>query len=167
MSEWVILGSIVGIFGIKGYVRVNSYTEPRLNILRYKPLFLKKNGAWREYTIEAVCNHSTWLILKIAGVNNRLQAAELIQCEIAVQRLQLPEPLPGEYYWYDLKGACVVTLNKVVLGNINYIFATGSNDVMVVNDGTRERLIPFIKDTVVREVDIFKQIVVVDWDPDF
>ena len=166
MSDWVVLGRISGLFGVQGWVRVFSHTEPREGIVRYSPVFLKQRDEWRLIEIEAGRAHGQGVVLKFAGHDDRDQAATLLQCEIAVRRAQLPLPKPGEYYWVDLEGLQVVTLDGVELGTVDTLFATGANDVMVVR-GERERLVPFIRGDVIVEVDLERRLLRVDWDPDF
>jgi 16S rRNA processing protein RimM len=90
----------------------------------------------------------------------------LIGCEIGVRREQLPPTSPGEYYWSDLEGLTVVTVQGEMLGTVDHLIETGANDVMVVH-GERERLIPFVMQQVVVDVDLGKGEIRVDWDKDF
>ncbi len=166
MSDWVVLGRVSGLFGVQGWVRVFSHTEPREGIVRYNPVFLQRRDEWQPFEIEAGRAHGAGVVLKFVGYDDRDQAATLLQCEIAVRRAQLPPPEPGEHYWADLEGLRVVTLDGLELGTIASLFATGANDVLVVQ-GERERLLPFIKDRVVVEVNLEQRLMRVDWDPDF
>ncbi|HHW78408.1 MAG TPA: ribosome maturation factor RimM [Xanthomonadaceae bacterium] len=166
MSDWIVLGRVSGLFGVRGWVRVFSHTEPREGIVRYNPIFLRRRDEWQPFEIEAGHAHGAGVVLKFAGCDDRDQATALLQADIAVRRAQLPPPEPGEYYWADLEGLRVVTLDGVELGTIASLFATGANDVMVVR-GERERLLPFIKDRVVVEVNLEQRLMKVDWDPDF
>jgi len=161
-----VLGRVSGLFGVRGWVRVFSHTEPREGIVRYNPIFLRRRDEWQPFEIEAGHAHGAGVVLKFAGCDDRDQATALLQADIAVRRAQLPPPEPGEYYWADLEGLRVVTLDGVELGTIASLFATGANDVMVVR-GERERLLPFIKDRVVVEVNLEQRLMKVDWDPDF
>ncbi|HRF44576.1 MAG TPA: ribosome maturation factor RimM [Candidatus Competibacteraceae bacterium] len=165
-DNWVVLGRVSGLFGVQGWVRVFSHTEPRHGIVSYNPVFLNRQGKWQSSTIEDGRAHGAGVVLKFAGYDDRDQAATLIQSAIAVRRKQLPPPAPGEYYWTDLEGLCVVTLEGAKLGTVSRVFATGANDVLVVT-GERERLLPFVKDQVVVEVDLGQGLLRVDWDPDF
>lgn len=166
MSDWIVLGRVSGLFGVRGWVRVFSHTEPREGIVRYNPIFLRRRDEWQPFEIEAGHAHGAGVVLKFAGCDDRDQATALLQADIAVRRAQLPPPEPGEYYWADLEGLRVVTLDGVELGTVASLFATGANDVMVVR-GERERLLPFIKDRVVVEVNLEQRLMKVDWDPDF
>ncbi|MBE2293884.1 MAG: ribosome maturation factor RimM [Phycisphaerales bacterium] len=166
MSDWVVLGRVSGLFGVQGWVRVFSHTEPREGITRYDPIFLRRHGEWQLFKIEAGRAHGPGVVLKFVGCDDRDQAASLLQSEIAVRRAQLPPPGPGEYYWTDLQGLQVITLEGVDLGVVESVFATGANDVLVVR-GERERLLPFVRGQVVVEIDLAQRRLRVDWDPDF
>ncbi len=166
MSDWVVLGRVSGLFGVNGWVRVFSHTEPREGIAHYAPVFLKRRDEWQVFKIEAGRAHGAGVVLKFAGCDDRDQAAALIHSDIAVRRAQLPPPRPGEYYWADLEGLRVVTLAGVELGVVSHLLATGANDVLVVR-GERERLLPFVQGPVVVEVNLEQRLLRVDWDPDF
>ncbi|MFO1423098.1 MAG: ribosome maturation factor RimM [Candidatus Competibacteraceae bacterium] len=166
MTDWVVLGRVSGLFGVNGWVRVFSHTEPREGIIRYHPVHLRRQGEWREFRIEAGRVHGAGVVLKFAGCDDRDQAAALIQSDIAVRRAQLPPPGPNEYYWTDLEGLRVVTLENMELGTVSHLLATGANDVLVVK-GERERLLPFVRGQVVIEVNLEQRLLRVDWDPDF
>jgi 16S rRNA processing protein RimM len=91
----------------------------------------------------------------------------LVGQDIQVARSQLPPAASGEYYWVDLEGLAVSSADGVALGRVSHLFATGANDVLVVRDGDRERLIPYVMGSVVLAIDLAAQQMVVDWDPDF
>ncbi len=166
MSDWVVLGRVSGLFGLQGWVRIFSHTDPREGIVRYNPVFLLRQGEWQPFTIETGRAHGAGVVLKFVGCEDRDQAAALIQSDIAVPRTQLPPSKPGEYYWTDLEGLQVITLDGVVLGVVDHLFATGANDVLVVK-GERPRLLPFVKGQVVVDINLEQRQVRVDWDPDF
>lgn len=161
----VVLGRISGLFGIKGWVKIHSDTDPRSNILNYPSWYLMNGGEWREYQIRNGRPQGRSVVASLEGVDDRDQAAGLVGAEIAVPREQLPDADPDEYYWTDLEGLVVVNLQGVQLGRVERLFPTGSNDVMVVA-GDRERLVPFSEGVVV-EVDLQQGRITVDWDPDF
>lgn len=163
----VTLGKISGVFGIKGWVKVFSHTARREGILDYNPWFLRVAGEWRPWQIEQGNVQGKGVIVaQLEGLNERSQAESLVGCEIAVPREQLETLRPGEYYWVDLVGLEVVTIDGKVLGTVDHLFETGANDVMVVR-GDRERLVPWIQEQVVKSVDLQGKRMVVDWDPDF
>jgi len=160
------MGHIGGLYGVRGWLRVVSGTIPREGLLNYNPLHLHLDGQWQAFHVEAGQAHTKGLLLKFAGCDDRDRAARLVGCEIAVQREQLPDPAPDEYYWADLKGLRVITQDSVELGTVAELLETGANDVLVVQ-GDRERLIPFLQGSVISEVCLEEGTIRVDWDPDF
>lgn len=165
-TEMVILGKIAGVFGIKGWVKVFSHTAAMSNILDYTPWFLQIAGEWQPYKIVTGQLQGKTLVAQLVGVDDRSVAEKLVGCPIAVAREQL-RPLPaGEYYWADLIGMEVMTTAGVCLGKVDYLFETGANDVLVVQ-GERERLVPWIMQDVIRTVSLPERRIVVDWDLDF
>lgn len=164
-QRWVPLGRITGVYGVRGWVKVYSDTVPVTNILDYPRWHLEQNGRREERGLLEGRPHGKGIVARLEGCNDRDQALLLIGAQIAVPRGELPEPTADQYYWADLEGLQVVTLEGVELGRIDHLFGTGANDVMVVR-GERERLLPFI-DTVVCAVDLEQGRLTVDWDPGF
>lgn len=162
----VVVGRVAGVYGVMGWVKVYSYTRPRENLLGYGRWHLGKEGAWRPVELEAAGPRGKGLVAKIAGVDGRDEARAWIGWEIAVPRDELPPLAEGEYYWSDLLGLRVRTTDGQDLGRVARLMETGANDVLVVQ-GDRERLIPFIPEQVVRSVDLGEGELEVDWDPDF
>ena len=163
----LLVGKIVGLHGVQGWIKLESYTEPRVKIFDYKPWRIDAVG--RESEIENVHGRQQGkgLIGKLSGYDDRDAAATLIGASIRIPRSQLPRSLPGEHYWADLEGLEVATVEGVALGRVSHLFATGANDVLVVKDATRERLIPFVSGQFVKEVDMQNSKITVDWDPEF
>ena len=162
----VVLGQVNGLFGVRGWVKVFSHTDPRENILRYGPWRLTLEGRSREFRVLEGRRQGKGIVARLEGLDDRDQAAAWLGAEISVPREQLPEPGPGEYYWADLIGLEVKTMDGVALGRVSHLFRTGANDVMVVQ-GERERLVPFVQEDVVREVDLEAGRIRVVWDPEF
>ncbi len=170
-DEVVLMGRIDGLFGIKGWVKIYSYTRPRDAILKHRSWYLKfasgkDADGWREIEVAEGRMQRAGVVARLKGVDDRDAAAALVGVEIAIGRSELPKLKRGEYYWADLEGLKVVTLEGVELGTISNLFETGgANDVMVVR-GDRERLVPYTKH-VVHEVDLKRGVIRVDWDKDF
>lgn len=163
----VTLGRVSGAYGLQGWIRVRSDTSPPENIAAYSPWYLVRGAEQTIREVEAGRAHGRGMVVKLAGCDDRDAAEALIGRDIAVRRDQLPDTTePGEHYWADLVGLRVETLDGVELGHIEQLFETGSNDVMVVQ-GDRERMIPYIWGQVVREVDLEAGSMRVAWDPDF
>jgi 16S rRNA processing protein RimM len=165
-EKFVLLGKVVGVHGVRGELKLESYTEPRTQIFRYSPLLMR--SAAGERTIDGCRGRAQGkgIVAELPGVDGRDAAMALVGTEIWVARSALPKAKPGEYYWCDLEGLEVVTVEGVSLGKVSHLVATGANDVLVVNDAERERLIPFLPGQFVTEVDLEGRITV-DWDPEF
>jgi 16S rRNA processing protein RimM len=166
MDERVELGRITGLFGIKGWVKVFSYTEPRINIAAYPVWQLRSAEGERSVQVEVCKANGKAIVAKLAGIEDPDQAAALVGADIAVGRDELPAPEPGRYYWSDLEGLTVRTASGSALGQVHHLIETGAHDVLVVR-GERERLIPFVPGETVTEVNLDQGLLMVDWDPDF
>jgi 16S rRNA processing protein RimM len=162
----VRLGDICGVHGVKGWVKVHSYTEPRSNLADYSNWLLSASGRQRLVHVEAATMSGKNLIAKLPGVDDRDAAQALIGTEIFVRKSELPACAPGEYYWADLQGLEVRSLSGAVLGIVTGLIATGANDVLVVS-GPRAGLIPYIAGSIVHRVDLEAGLMVVDWDASF
>jgi len=158
----IVLGRVSGLYGVRGWVRVFSGTEPRENILRYSPWLLDGQAL----AVVEGKRHGKGVVARLSGCDDRDQAAALIGKTIAVRRAQLPPPRADEFYWADLEGLLVETLNGTGLGRVSHLFETGANDVLVVQ-GERERLLPFVWDEVIKDVDFDAGVICVDWDASF
>jgi len=165
-QQRVILGKVGGLYGVRGWVKLWSFTDPVENLLDYQEVELGREGAWRVARLAEGRRQGQALVARFEGCADRDDAALLVGAELAVMRDRLPAPAAGEYYWADLAGLKVVTTAGVELGRVDHMMATGANDVMVVK-GERERLLPFLPGRFVHEVDLAGGLIVVDWDPDF
>lgn len=163
----ILLGYIHGLFGIKGWVKVFSYSRPRDQILTYKNWYLGANGE-RVFQLEQGRSHNESVLAKLVSVDNRDQAAALISQKIWVDEAELPALAADEYYWYQLVGLHVVDTNGNELGKIIRLLETGANDVMVLLDGHGvEHLVPYIMHQVIKEVNLVDHKMVVDWNVEF
>lgn len=167
LPKRILVGTIMGAFGVRGEVKIQSHTVPETAIFRYGPWLLRDpRGGERE--LEGVRGRAgaKGVVAHLPGVDDRDAAEALRGTDIYIARDALPPPKPGEYYWVDLEGLRVETVEGVELGRIDHLFATGANDVLVVR-GERERMVPFVQPDVVTRVDFDAGLVVVDWDPEF
>ncbi len=162
----VTLGQIGSPFGVQGWVKVNSYTEPVDEILDFPAWHLRvRGGEFRVLRLAEGRRHGDGLVARLEGVTDRDEAARLTLCDITVPRGALPPLASGEHYRADLEGLEVVTTEGVVLGRLDHFVETPANAVMVVL-GAREHWIPLVRPHL-RSVDLAAGRVVVDWDPDF
>lgn len=165
-QDRITLGKIVGLYGVQGWIKVFSHTDPKENIFAYQPWLVKFKGEWREMSVTAHRSQGKGLVAKIESFDDREIARQLIGSEVAILRSQMPKAGKDEYYWADLVGLDVVTVEGVELGKVDHLIATGANDVLVVK-GERERLVPFVMEIYVKKVDIDGGVIEVDWDPEF
>ena len=163
-SEVVSMGWISGAHGILGWVKVHSDTEPREAIFEYQPWLMGTD--LKPVNLVEGRRQGKHLVAKLEGVSERDTAESLTGQTIAILREQLPKLPRSQYYWADLIGLSVRNHEGVDLGTIKEILATGANDVLVVQ-GDKERLIPFVSRQYVVEVDLAARSATVNWDPDF
>ena len=163
----ILLGRIHGAFGVRGELKLESFTEPAATIFRYQPWTLR-DAQGRECELSGARGRETnkGLVATFADIADRDAAEGLRGTEIYVPRSALPPPKPGEYYWVDLEGLRVVNTEGADFGTVSHLFSTGANDVLVAR-GERERMIPFLEPDYIRSVDFDAGVVTVDWDADF
>ena len=162
----LVMGRLAAPYGVKGWLRVTSYTELPGNLLDYSPWYLRRQDKWQATTIVSARAHGKGLVVQLKGCDDRDAAAMLTGTEIGVYRSQLPAAEADEFYWSDLVGMQVIAQDDRVLGKLDHLFETGANDVMVVK-GEQQYLVPYIEGQVVQSVDLEARIIRVDWDPDF
>lgn len=172
-SETLVVGKVGAPYGVRGWVKITSYTEYPAGIFDYQPWLIRQGEGVKALQVDQWREQGKSLIAKLAGVDDRDAADRLKNLEISIVADQLPELEEGEFYWRDLVGLKVVTEKGYDLGTVKELFETGSNDVLVVranvNDafGQKERMLPFLMDQVVKQVDLAAKTMVVDWDPEF
>lgn len=174
-SNLVNVGRITAVYGVKGWVKVHSYTEPQENLFEYHPWFLKTKYGVKKIEIDDARPHGDAFVAHIVGVDDRDLALQYTAADIAIERDLLPELDDGEYYWSQLEGLVVFTQfdgKRQRLGTISKIMETGANDVLVVaadaeSIDKRERLIPYVPEQFVLSVDLDTGEMLVDWDPEF
>ncbi|MEI6703133.1 MAG: ribosome maturation factor RimM [Deltaproteobacteria bacterium] len=153
-DELIPVGKISATHGIRGHLKLYSYSGNIESLQCSETVFLKGKGSqFKEFVLNSVTPHAGGFILTLDGFSDIDQVQPLVGSEICLKRSQLPEPAEDEYYWRDLIGLTVVTDQGFVLGPIADIFETGSSDIYVVRGNNKEYLIPAIAD-VISEVDI-------------
>lgn len=171
-ADETVLGRITAVFGIKGWVKIHSYTDPVENILDYRQWVLRQDGRRRLVTVSQGKRHGKGLVALLREVDDRDAAQALCGSEIAVESLALPSLPAGEYYWHQLEGLRVFTDGGLDLGHVDHLIETGANDVLVVKptdssiDG-RERLVPYLPEQVVLDIDLPGNRMTVAWDAEF
>ena len=166
-QKQVLLGRVRGAFGVRGELKLESFTDPADAIFRYQPWSLRDaRGAARELTGARGRVTPKGIVARFPDIEDRDAAEALLGTEVWVPREALPPPKPGEYYWIDLEGLRVVNTEGADFGTVSHLFSTGVNDVLVAH-GDRERMIPFVEPDYVTSVDFDAGVITVDWDADF
>ena len=161
----IILGCVGATYGVRGWVKINSYTDPVTNILDYSEWFIEHQGQWRAISVEAAKPHGNGIIAKLAGIDDPETAKRYTNNPIGVDRTLLPKPLDNEYYWDDLIDLTVTNTVGATLGKVVEVRNTGANDILII-EGDKRHLVPFI-DHVIQAVDLANQSIIVDWDEEF
>lgn len=164
-ERWVVLGRIGGAFGVQGWVRIHSYTDPPDNILEYGRWRIGRGGGWQDIEVEAARVTAKGVLAKLAGIETPEDARMHAGADIAVTRSELPPPAEGEYYWSDLEGLEAVTKEGVPLGRVDHFRTTPAGTVVIVR-GEREHWIPFVRERIAG-VDLAAGRIVLDWGADW
>lgn len=161
------VGKVHGAFGVRGEVKLESFTEPRSAIFRYQPWVLRDaRGVERECEGAKGRETPKGVVATLPGIDDRDAAEAARGLDVFVPREALPPPKPGEYYWVDLEGLRVRNVEGADFGVVSHLFSTGANDVLVAH-GDRERMIPFVLPDYIVSIDFDAGLVTVDWDPEF
>jgi len=168
-DEFVLLGKISGVFGVKGWMKIFSFTEPRKNILSYSPIYMSRKGEWIEMEVSGGRVQGKGVVLGLANVTDPDQVLPLIGSELAIKRSQLKPAAKDEFYWSQLIGLTVINMNDEVLGKVDSLLETGAHDVLLVKDKERktEQLIPYVMEEVIQLVDLDEALIRVDWELDY
>jgi 16S rRNA processing protein RimM len=160
-GPWIELGRVLGPFGVRGWVRIESFTEPRAGILAYRTWHLRRLGERRMVRVQEARPHGRQFAVRIEGCADRDGAARLAGDAIEVPRSALPPLGAREYYRADLVGMTVRQMGGEILGTVAYFVDTPAHAVMVVQ-GERERWVP-ASARHLRRVDLAERTVWVDW----
>ena len=180
-EQYYILGKISGFYGVKGWVKLYSYTDPRDNIVKYSSLNIKLPGQqcsaeqWQTIKLDAGKIHGKGVIANFSGYDTREAAASLIGSELSVQRGDFKPSAQDEYFWADLIGLQVINLEGIELGLVSRLMETSANDVLVVKafesgaetQSEEEILIPFVQPLYIKGVDLKSGVISVDWHADW
>ena len=172
MSDVLKAGRFLGAFGIKGWVKVHSETSPKANILDYQPWYLLRGGKWQAVEVAEAAMHDKGPVVRLKGMDDRTAAEALSGVEIGIAAESLPALPEGEFYWRELIGLRVVTMEGILLGVVEQLLETGANDVMVVvpcegSVDEEKRLLPWVQGPVVQRVDTVARVITVDWGTDW
>ena len=159
------MGRIVGPFGVKGWVKVKTFTERPEALGGFAEWLVRSGGQWEARALEGFEMHAKGPVAKLGGCDDREGALRLRERDVAVTRGELGEPGEGSIYWIDLVGLAVVDECGATLGTVEGLFESGETSVLVVS-GAKRRLIPFVPDYV-KAVDRDARRITVDWKPEY
>ena len=171
VEDLIVFGKITSVHGVRGEVKIYSFTDPIDNLLGYPAWTLKRDGEVKQVELVSGRLQGKILVAKLKGLDDREVARTFAGFDICVPRALLPDLDDGEYYWHQLEGLKVIDLQGQLLGRLDHLLETGSNDVMVVKPcpgslDDRERLLPYTEQCV-QKVDLAAGEMRVDWDADF
>ena len=169
VDRMIVLGRLGAAWGIKGSIKVESYTDPPASILRYPVWHVATlDGGWQTVRVLGGRAHGNGrsVVVELEGVANPEEARRFALRDVAQPRSALPQPAPGEYYWEDLVGCSVATLDGTELGVVSHFLEFPASPVMVVREGARERWVPLVPRHL-KKVELGLRRVTVDWDPEF
>ena len=177
--ELITVGRAASVFGVKGWVKIHSFTEPQKNILEYTPWWLKTRHGVKSFEVDEVKVRAQDILVHFKDLDDRDIARQFLPADIAIDKAQLVDLEDGDYYWHQLVGLTVISEfngDQHVFGKVSHMLETGANDVLVVSgcdDGEvksldmRERLIPYVPEIYVKNVDVGAGEIWVEWDPEF
>ena len=165
MERQVILGKLAGTFGVQGWLKVNSYTEPAANVLDYEVWQIERGGQWVAVKVESGRVTGKGVLVKLAGIDTPEDARAYVGADIAIARGELPPTAPGEYYWSDLEGLAAYGASGELLGRVDHFRTTPAGPVVIVR-GEREHWVPFVKERI-QSVDLDAKRIVLDWAEDW
>lgn len=159
----VVMGRVAAAYGIRGWIKIQSFTEYVDSLLDYRTWWLgQEQGPWREAEVGQCEVHGKTLVAQLADCPDRTAAEKLKGLLIAVPRSSLPEREEGEYYWSELIGLAVVNEAGERLGTVVNLLETGANEVLSVHGDSGEILIPFVA-SAIKQVDLKNRTIRVDW----
>lgn len=168
----LVIGQITSVYGVKGWVKLYSHTDPIDGIFKYPSWWLKTSTGWKSIELNQGRLQGRGLVASIKGYTDRDEVKALCGSDIYIEQKELPKLDEGDFYWSQLEGLRVITKEGIFLGKVQQLMETGANDVLVVKacEGSHdreERLIPYVPDMYVLNIDLEQQNMLVDWDPEF
>jgi 16S rRNA processing protein RimM len=163
-SALIQLGFVGAPFGVRGWIKLRSHTDPPERLLDHRNLCIGQGSARRTYRIEASGRSGGALTVKLAGVEDRDQAQALRGAQVCVPRSELPQREVKDFYRADLIGCEVVNLDGAGLGIVQHFIESPAQVLMVVR-GEQEFWIPAVPQHL-RRIDLEARRVIVDWNAD-
>jgi 16S rRNA processing protein RimM len=164
-QKLIEVGNISGFYGVKGWVKIFSDTNPKENILKYRPWMIKlPEKGWTEVKVLNGRLQGKGIVAQLEGYSDKNQVLHLLKAPIAIREDQLPACDAGEYYWRDLIGLAVNNTDGQMIGSVSGVMETGAHDVMKIKTSNAEILVPWVHDVYIKRVDLKAQLITIDWD---
>ena len=166
MDDVVVMARVAGAFGIKGWLKLHTFTRSPDSLDAYASWLLRGDKGWEEFELEDFAVNVKGVVAKLKGCDDRTAAENLAKREIGIPRDALEAAGAGEVFWFDLIGCDVVNTAGEKFGKIETLLETGAHDVLVVKLGTEEILIPYVDDVILK-VDRETKLVTVNWSGEY
>ena len=164
-DKTINIGKVIGLHGVKGWLKILSFSSPPENIFNYKSLIISNKYINQIFHIEDSRKQGKKILIKLDNIDDRTSAESLEESDIYIQRSDLPQLSEDTYYWEDLLGFNVFNQNNIKIGNVDSFIETGSNDVLIVKTTKNKNiLIPFIMNKSIKVVNIESHYITVDWE---
>ncbi len=162
----ICVGKFLSPFGVRGLVRVKSFTSPRENIFGFTNLFVKDNECVENLKVREFRKYRNNFLVNFSNIDNRSIASLYTNKLVFIKRESLPSVPEGEFYWGNLEGYKVINENNIEFGKVMDFIETGSKDVMRIL-GSKEIFIPFVWNYYVLKVNEKEKTIIVDWEQDW
>lgn len=164
-SDVVVIAKVGAAYGLKGFCKLNEFSENTEQLLK-KTVFMKKRGIWQAASPFELMKHAGRLMVRFLDCETPEATVPYVNLQLAINKADLPVcDSEHEFYWAELEGMRVVNQDHVALGQVQYLFDSGASDILVIQ-GEKEYLIPFVKDFVI-SIHREDKLMVVNWDPEF
>ncbi len=160
----LVIGKVGAPYGVKGWLKIHSFTDPKDNIVTYSPWQIEVAGRWQAIEVSDIKQHGDGFIAHFNGYDDREIAKTLTNAHIGIEREQLASLDPGEYYWADLEGLTVIDQQGKTLGTVDRLIETGANDVLIVKEGKKQHMLPYLPGEVVIDIDLENKVMRVNWE---
>ncbi len=161
-TQYLLAAKLGAVHGLKGYLKLHSFTEPFDNILKYRPWFIDSAAGFVPLICDLHQRQAKVLVVHFEGLHSREVTEHLCNKELYIQRKQLLPLKKGDYYWQDLVGLRVENIDGVALGIVTSMLATGANDVLYI-EGKKIHCVPYLPKQVIKQVDKVAGLILVDW----